>query len=243
MSPAPLSSATFVTTVVSFFVINITLLLILVTAVCPFYFLGWVRALTFVYVPYYTWTQLVSPLHLKDGYQSPWFALHFPLFNCLRKMSDFTVTTPSKAFQLAEAKPGAQFIFAFFPHGADSSFRIQMEGLLPTFLPNISSKVRALAASVLFTIPIIREISLFTGCISASRKIADRCLQRGNSVIVIPGGEAEQLLTECGKEIIFLKSRKGFIKLGIVHGIPLVPAYTFGQNDVFATSNACYGIR
>ncbi len=87
---------------------------------------------------------------------------------------------PHKDFVKEEALPNAQFIFATFPHGTGCEYRIVMEGVLRQVMPNIISKnnFRSLAASVLFYIPIIRELSLWSGCINASRKTAEWALDR-----------------------------------------------------------------
>ena len=61
-------------------------------------------------------------------------------------------------------------------------------------------------------------------CIEASKSVAVRALKRLNprhtledrvALFVYPGGEKEQLLTVQGKEIVYLKERKGFVKLAL----------------------------
>mmetsp|Transcript_24561 Transcript_24561/g.52092 ORF Transcript_24561/g.52092 Transcript_24561/m.52092 type:complete len:245 (+) Transcript_24561:113-847(+) len=143
----------------------------------------------------------------------------------------------------AEKKEGAQFIFAAFPHGCGSEFRILMEGILQHVLPNVHHRLRALSATVLFRIPVVREIAMWTGCVDASRKTAERNLDKGNSLVVLPGGEAEQLMTEYGKEKVYLKKRKGFVKLAMRKRCPIVPMYVFGSSDLFHTSKFLYGHR
>ena len=48
-------------------------------------------------------------------------------------------------------------------------------------------------------------------------------LKRGRSILIFVGGEQEQLLTTPGEHIIFLSSRKGFVKLALEYGVNLVP--------------------
>ena len=150
-----------------------------------------------------------------------------------------------KAFVEQEAKPDAQFILAAFPHGCNSEFRVLMEGCIQNVMPNIVQKnnLRTLAASVLFMIPLIREICLWTGCIDANRKTAEKALDRGRSLLVLPGGEAEQLLTTYGKEQVYVGSRKGFIKLAMRKKVKVVPIYVFGSSDMVYTSSILYRPR
>ncbi|VEU40561.1 unnamed protein product [Pseudo-nitzschia multistriata] len=139
----------------------------------------------------------------------------------------------------AESRSNAQFILAAFPHGCNSDFRVLMDGIINETFPNLlkRNKIRALAASILFWIPVVREISLWTGCIDASRPVAKAALDQGKSLLILPGGEAEQIRTVYGREIIYLKNRKGFIKLALVHGVPIVPMYVFGCSDSYYTYN------
>jgi 2-acylglycerol O-acyltransferase 2 len=95
---------------------------------------------------------------------------------------------------------------------------------------------RTLAASVLFWIPLVREIAVRTGCVPASRRVADQLLNsRGCNLLVLPGGQQEQIRTECGREKVYVRNRKGFVGLALRHGVPVVPAYAFGASDYYAT--------
>lgn len=67
------------------------------------------------------------------------------------------------------------------------------------------------------------QFLLYLGCVDAGASTANYNLQRGTSLFVYVGGEKEQLMTENGKHKIYLKSRKGFVKLALKHGAGLVP--------------------
>jgi len=234
------SGATATTSAAALVVANTILATIVTVFVGSIYFYPR-QALLYVWGPYYA-IGFLSKWSTRDGLQWHWFALNFPMFAILRAHIRLTLEV-SNEFKVSEKKEGAKFIFAIFPHGVGSDFRVLLQGMLPSLAPNIHAKIRSLAASVLFLIPLVREITLFTGCIDASRSVANRALKNGRSLIILPGGEAEQLLTKRGVEKIYLKSRKGFIKLAMRHGVPVVPCYVFGSNDLFHTSDFMQGPR
>ena len=137
-----------------------------------------------------------------------------------------------------------QYIFAAFPHGACTVQHL----LTMTNGAGMLSSVhrgdrRDLAASVLFLIPFVRELLLLLGNVDAGKLTARHNLKENRSLLIFVGGEAEQLLTEEGKHKVFLRKRKGFIKLALQFGTPLVPIYTFGENDMYSVSKFLFGFR
>jgi hypothetical protein len=203
-------------------------------------------AITFVcgYAIYVTYD--ASEQH--DG--RPWksFAIDFPLFRLLRSHLRFSIHIPGSITNIYGRIPttlkeigATKYIFACHPHGVASDYRVIMDGMLYEALPNLD--YRTLGASVLFKLPIVREVCLWTRLIDASKEVANRWLEKGKSLFIIIGGEAEQMLTQQGKEICFVKKRKGFIKLALKHQARVVPVYVFGTNHVYRTSNFLLGAR
>jgi hypothetical protein len=145
---------------------------------------------------------------------------------------------------LKESETG-QAIFAFFPHGVNSDFRILMDGMMYSAFSKVWSKApgRTLAATVLFQLPGVRGLSLATSCVDAGRSTARYCLSKGLSLMLCPGGQDEQVETIAGRERVFLKRRSGFVRLALVHGVPVVPAYCFGSSDIYHTSRLLHGLR
>jgi 1-acyl-sn-glycerol-3-phosphate acyltransferase len=200
---------------------------------------------------YYYWSYDGS--EKKDGRAWPWFSERFFMFQWMRKFHNLTFDVSPVLLQEKEeaaAKlhesppphPNRQYIFAIHPHGCMSDFRVLMDSLLCQYLGDDLS-VKTLGASTIFWFPPFREIALWTGCIDASRRIAERSLLKRKSILVIPGGEREQLMTTYGKERIYLKKRMGFVRLALKYGVPLVPVYVFGANDVYHTTSVCYNFR
>jgi len=196
----------------------------------------------YVTLPYLTFS-LFKRDELKFGSPWPSFSQNFAVFACLRRYLDLEFAPLPEKLKTAEKAEHAQFIFAVFPHGTSSDFRILMDGILHTVLPSVADKVRVLTASVLFRIPLVREIAMWTNCVDARRSVAENLLDNHYSILVLPGGMDEQILTQYQKETIYLRKRKGFVKLALRKGVPVVPVYVFGSSDQFATSNALFGAR
>jgi hypothetical protein len=51
------------------------------------------------------------------------------------------------------------------------------------------------------------------------------------------------MLTIKGRERIFLKKRKGFIKLALEQGSEVIPVYAFGESDLFVHSSFLLNAR
>jgi len=139
--------------------------------------------------------------------------------------------------QILQARPADKpVVIAVHPHGMAADYRVAMDGMLYAALPG--RQVFTLSASVLFSLPLVRELCLWTRCIDASKPVAARALKRGRSLMVIPGGEAEQMRTQTGVEEVFLSKRVGFVKLAMQHGAALVPCYAFGVVDLYSVTAA-----
>lgn len=53
------------------------------------------------------------------------------------------------------------------------------------------------------------------------------------SVSLVPGGIAEMFLWEENREVIKILDRKGFVRIAVEQGVPLVPVYHFGNSKLF----------
>lgn len=146
--------------------------------------------------------------------------------------------------------PSARYIFGTHPHGVMSLHHMGTM-LCPAVceigksfsdLSPISTR-RDLAASVLFRIPLLRELALSAGAVDAGRQTASRMLEEGYSLAIVVGGEQEQILSREGEHLVFVGSRKGHIKLALRYGVPLVPCYCFGETDLYFQSRFALGLR
>jgi hypothetical protein len=159
-------------------------------------------------------------------------------YHAFRRYSSFRLDVADSLRARAPTRP---CMLAMHPHGCVSDYRIQMDGLLYDALPGRS--VLMLAASVVFSLPLVRELSLWTRTIDASRAVATRALENKHSLMVIPGGEAEQIRTRRGVEEVYLSPRFGFVKLALSTNAALVPCYAFGTTDLYSVVDALYAPR
>merc|ERR1712048_514373 len=134
-----------------------------------------------------------------------------------------------------------EVVIGVHPHGIAADYRILMDGMLYDALPG--RQILSLSASVLYYIPVVRELALWTRCIDARKKVAAGALQRGHSIMVIPGGEHEQIRTKKGHEEVYLANRVGFVKLALEANAALVPSYAFGCVDLYDTYTFLHGPR
>jgi len=73
--------------------------------------------------------------------------------------------------------------------------------------------------------------------------MATKVLSEGFSTLILVGGEQEQVRARPGDHTIYLKRRKGFVRLALEHGCALVPVYAWGENDLYYTSSFLLGLR
>lgn len=86
-----------------------------------------------------------------------------------------------------------------------------------------------------FRLPLYRDLIMAMGMASVSRSSCEKILSSGpgRSIVIVIGGAAESLYARPGTADLTLKRRLGFIRLAIKQNAPLVPVFSFGENELF----------
>ncbi|KAJ7514989.1 hypothetical protein O6H91_23G067600 [Diphasiastrum complanatum] len=130
------------------------------------------------------------------------------------------------------------YVFAGEPH---TIFPLGIISLLENSNMFCVKNIRILVGSTVSRSPIMRQIWTWMGADSVSREVFRKLLNRGTSVIVIPGGVQECLHMRPGCEVAFLKKRFGFVRIAIQEGSPVVPTFIFNQTKIYSYIKLGYG--
>lgn len=137
-----------------------------------------------------------------------------------------------------ELDPKRNYLFCCYPHGLLATSTFVTFGTNAVGISEIYPNHRHYVASlkILFFIPFYRELVMSYSVIPASKKSLSYLLgypDGGNIVGLAVGGAEEMLYCKPENYTIILKKRKGFIKLALENGSPLVPVLAFGETDLY----------
>lgn len=141
-----------------------------------------------------------------------------------------------------ELDPKRNYLFCFFPHGMLSTGPFALSatnyGGFKELFPH--HKPHALTLAQHFHMPFFRELAFSLGGCAASAEALNHILgapEGGNVATLVVGGAAESYYSRPGQYRILVKKRKGFVKLALRNGAPLVPCISFGETDLFNQVN------
>lgn len=103
------------------------------------------------------------------------------------------------------------------------------------FVPG--SKTVFCVAPLLFYIPVLGWCIRALGCIPARRDIMRACLRQGYSVLVVPGGVPELVLSEQRNDRKWFQ-RSGFIRLANEADVPILAVFVKGECSTYTMLEA-----
>ena len=131
-----------------------------------------------------------------------------------------------------------QAFFAVHPHGA---FCL---GWSMLFCSPFMDHVRFCFAPSLYASPFFRLFSRTTGLPgSAAKAEMIKYLKQGQSLALPPGGFEEATLASAAIDRVFIQKRTGFVKLCLMHGVPIRPIYVFGENKLYNNIQGLWKLR
>ncbi|XP_068972471.1 2-acylglycerol O-acyltransferase 1-like [Bombus flavifrons] len=149
---------------------------------------------------------------------------------------------PTKLVKTTDLDPNKLYLFCSFPHGILSSevygaFATDIIGCRELF-PGLEFSVVVLDLS--YKSPYCRENCRFNGALASNAECIKQQLSTrpsppytGRATVLIPGGAAEAFECKPCTYRILIKRRKGFVKLALQNGNPLVPVCSFGETDIY----------
>ena len=105
--------------------------------------------------------------------------------------------------------------------------------LLPEVLRRRGRLVRGLAEDLLISTPGVRHLLHYFGTVRANRSNCIALLERGEAVIVFPGGAREAIRRKDEKYALQWGDRTGFAHMAIAAGAPIVPVAMIGVDDAY----------
>ncbi len=104
--------------------------------------------------------------------------------------------------------------------------RLHLEGVMqPPWL--------ALTHDGVLSLPGVGPFLVRCGAVRASPAVATRALRSGRKVVVFPGGNPEAFRPWKERKRVDLQGRRGFVRLALRHGVPIVPVAFYGGHDGF----------
>lgn len=122
--------------------------------------------------------------------------------------------------------PHGLLMFSFILNGATRIYAGDEKDYLPGLVRGKGWKATGVGEPLLWRLPFIRTFLQLMGCVEpAAHDSFKNLLRRRIPFGILPGGSEEIILLVKGKERVYIKERKGFIKYALQVGYTLVIGY------------------
>jgi len=194
-------------------------------------FPAWIFLSCLYYTYFYT-TFHGKPEYTGRRYLGPELNL-FPNFSLYSILDGVEKYFKGQIFSTSPLDPKGTYVFAFHPHGVQP-FTVMWLQLSRAWRENFKGmRFCVMTASVMHFVPLMRDILQWLGGREVSRDTIMGTLAEKQSILLIPGGQQEMMVSRSNiNEIRVLSRHVGFIKIAIQSGVPLVPVLSFGEEEV-----------
>lgn len=91
----------------------------------------------------------------------------------------------------------------------------------------------ALAHETVFNAPGLAHLLIKLGAVRACHENAARLFERGERILVYPGGDLDALRPYARRNEVVFGQRRGYIRLALRHGVPIVPVVSQGAHQSY----------
>ncbi|KAH0478274.1 MAG: uncharacterized protein KVP18_002254 [Porospora cf. gigantea A] len=161
-----------------------------------------------------------------------------PLSNWVFETITDSCTEASITVAEGALDPEKPTLYAIMPHG------VYCCGWSRLFAWEGMRHVHFCFSPLLFYSPLFTPlVSLVGRTHSSSRKDFEDIMSQGKSVGLIPGGFEEATIFSNGSDRLYIKKRKGFLKLALTYGYRVVPVFNFGERFTFWNVQGAWRLR
>ncbi|XP_077553716.1 2-acylglycerol O-acyltransferase 2-like [Haemaphysalis longicornis] len=145
---------------------------------------------------------------------------------------------PVQLVKTCDLPADRNYLFGCHPHGVMAAGAVCNFATDATNFRHLFPGIRTHLATVQiqFSMPFYRELLLACGVCCPSRESLDCVLSSktpGRAAAILVGGDTEMHQAQPGSYKLVLTKRKGFVRVALKHGTPLVPVFSFGENEIF----------
>lgn len=192
------------------------------------------------YTPFLIWSLLRMP-QLTLGSAAAYYALRFGSSGwnaAVRRVIALGSSTTPRLIR-AQSKPydpSKQYIVASHPHGVMNYGWFNLIARFGLGLVDGLQLVMCMAPGF-HLYPGYGEIFQDRAADPSAKTIRKLLRTTGMSPAIIPGGFSEAVYTNADPSIEYnyIGDRTGFVRLAIEHGVDIIPAYSYGLNDMYRT--------
>jgi 1-acyl-sn-glycerol-3-phosphate acyltransferase len=93
--------------------------------------------------------------------------------------------------------------------------------------------LRFLVHDAMVAIPVLGNLLMKSGAVRSSREAVGRAFEAGRKILVFPGGNIEAFRPWKDRHKIVFRGHKGFARMALRHGTPVVPVMNLGGHNTF----------